>query len=209
MKRRRPLHFLRRFLTSPTFTSCRSVRARNSDLASRWSGPTLYSEGWKVSAIHRYQSGTPIAVGISEDDEHPGPVYNNAFRPDFTGQAITAQWVGGFKLGPYDPNNPGSTSSYLNPGAFAIPAPFTFGNVPRTLNVRTFAWLNEDVTLAKEIRFAERFNFTFQASAFNVFNRVLAGCLDTGNPGTNLDYGHYTCQGNTPRVLQLSGTLKF
>ncbi len=157
--------------------------------------------GWRVSAIQRYQSGTPIAIGLGETPTQPGPLFNNAFRPDFTGLPIKAQWVG--KFNPY-------TDVYLNPAAFSIPAPFTLGNVPRTLgSVRTFAWYNEDVSLAKEFKIGERFNFTLQGSAFNIFNRTLFGGPDGGNPGTNSDYGHINSQANSARVLQISGDLKF
>jgi hypothetical protein len=117
-----------------------------------------------------------------------------------TGQPIKNQWRGRFN--PY-------ADTYLNPLAFSQPAPFTLGNAPRTLSVRGFAWYNEDVSLAKEIKLSERINFTLQGNAFNIFNRTLFGSLDTFGPGSNSDFGHMNGQGNTARVLQISGDLKF
>ncbi len=163
--------------------------------------------GWRASVIHRYQSGTPFHIGLSMDGQtHPGPFAVWAtgydYRPDLvSGQSFKGDWSGGFN--PY-------SDSYLNPAAFAIPAPFTYGNAPRTLSgIRTFAFYNEDLSLAKVFRFKERYEFTLQGNAFNVFNRVLFGGPDTGNPGSNPNFGHIGSQANTPRVLQISGTFKF
>jgi hypothetical protein len=154
--------------------------------------------GWRISAIQRYQSGTPFNIDMPES---PDVLINYELHPNrVVGQPIKNQWVGRF--------NP-FKDTYLNPLAFSQPAPFTLGNVGRTISQRGFAWYNEDVTLAKEFKLAERFDFTFQASAFNIFNRTLWGGLDTYGPGSNSDYGHINGQGNTARVLQLAGTLKF
>jgi hypothetical protein len=156
--------------------------------------------GWRVSVIQRYQSGTPFNVDVPA----PQPVnvlVNNEDRPNLVpGVPIKNQWLGRFN--PY-------TDTFLNPNAFSEPAPYTLGNAPRTLSVRGFAWYNEDIGLAKDIKLTERFNFTLEGHAFNAFNRVLFGGLDTFGPGTNSDFGHMNGQGNTARVLQVSGTLKF
>jgi hypothetical protein len=156
--------------------------------------------GWRLSVIQRYQSGTPFNV----DDPDPQPVnvlVHNEERPNLVpGVPIKNQWLGRFN--PY-------SDTYLNPLAFSEPAPYTLGDAPRTLNVRGFAWYNEDLGLGKELRFRERYSFTLEGHAFNALNRVVFGSLDTYGPGTNSDFGHINGQGNTPRVLQVSGTLKF
>ena len=44
--------------------------------------------------------------------------------------------------GHFDPNR----DIMFNPAAFGLPAPFTFGNSPRTFGgLRRFAYLNEDI----------------------------------------------------------------
>ena len=150
--------------------------------------------------IQRYQSGTPFNVDVP-DPQPVNVLVHNEERPNLVpGVPIKNQWVGRFN--PY-------TNTFLNPNAFSEPAPYTLGNAPRTLSVRGFAWYNEDIGLAKDIRLTERFNFTLEGHAFNAFNRVLFGGLDTFGPGTNSDFGHMNGQGNTARVLQVSGTLKF
>ncbi|HEX4808140.1 MAG TPA: carboxypeptidase-like regulatory domain-containing protein [Bryobacteraceae bacterium] len=157
--------------------------------------------GWQVSAIQRYQSGTPMHISIPEDLTHPGPLYNYDFRPDLVlGQSLKANWTGKF-----DP----SKDVYLNAAAFATPAPFTLGNAARTLPVRTFGYYNEDVGLAKHFRFGEVYDLTLQGNAFNIFNRTAWGGPDTFGPGTNPDFGHINSQANTPRVLQVSLDVKF
>lgn len=155
--------------------------------------------GWRLSVIQRYQSGTPFNVDVP--DPQPNVLVHYEERPNLVpGVPIKNQWRG--KFNPY-------RDTYLNPLAFSEPAPYTLGNAPRTLNVRGFAWYNEDLGLAKEVRFRERYSFTLEGHAFNALNRVLFGGLDTWGPGTNSDFGHMNGQGNTARVLQVSGTLKF
>jgi hypothetical protein len=154
--------------------------------------------GWRISAIQRYNSGEPFNVNSPES---PDVLINYELRPNrVPGVPIKSQWRGRFN--PY-------VDTYLNPLAFSQPAPFTLGNVPRTISTRSFAWYNEDLSLAKEIRFSERFKFTFQASAFNGLNRTTWGGPDAFGPGSNPDYGKIHNQINTSRVLQLSGDLKF
>ncbi|HZQ67676.1 MAG TPA: TonB-dependent receptor [Terriglobales bacterium] len=59
--------------------------------------------------------------------------------------------------------------SYVLPGAFATPAPGTFGNCPRNPIVAPGlnAW---DINIQRTFRFTERFAFEFRASFFNAFN---------------------------------------
>lgn len=155
--------------------------------------------GWRVSLIQRYQSGTPFNVDVP--DPQPNVLIHYEERPNLVpGVPIKNQWRGRFN--PY-------ADTFLNPLAFSEPAPYTLGNAPRTLNVRGFAWYNEDIGLAKELRFKERYQFTLEGHAFNALNRVTFGSLDTFGPNTNSDFGHINGQGNTARVLQVSGTLKF
>jgi Carboxypeptidase regulatory-like domain len=151
--------------------------------------------GWQVSGIQHYQSGTTFNVDIPSDLTHPGPLSNYEFRPNLTGQPIKLKFAGSGVL--------------LNAAAFSTPAPWTFGNAPRTLGTRLFAWNNENVSLSKRFSFKERYSFTLQGNAFNVFNRVSFGGVDTGSPNTNPDFGHVNGQQNSPRVLQVAGTLKF
>ena len=59
--------------------------------------------------------------------------------------------------------------SYVLPGAFASPAPGTFGNCPRNPIVAPGlnAW---DINIQRTFKFTERFAFEFRTSFFNAFN---------------------------------------
>lgn len=60
---------------------------------------------------------------------------------------------------------------YLNPAAFAIPAPGTYGNLERNFlkgpNFQQF-----DLTLQKKFRFTETVNLEFRSEIYNLFNRA-------------------------------------
>ena len=63
---------------------------------------------------------------------------------------------------------------WFNTGAFAQPAPFTFGNVPRTMpNLRAPGLNNWDLGIQKywAIR-QERMRLQFRGEMFNAFNHV-------------------------------------
>src|SRR5215475_4910871 len=154
--------------------------------------------GWSVSAVHRYQSGTPISVGgcrqtlagagAARCNYVPGqPLLN----PDFN---------------PKDPNSP-----YLNRAAFVQPANFTYGNVPAVIpQLYQPAQLGEDVAASKSFNFgrSEKNSVEFRASAFNVANRHLLGGLNTNI--TNPTFGTFSNpQSNLPRNLQFSLRVSF
>jgi hypothetical protein len=154
--------------------------------------------GWSVSAVHRYQSGTPISVGgcnqtmagagAARCNFVPGqPLYNPNFNPK-------------------DPNSP-----YLNRAAFVQPANFTYGNVPAVIpQLYQPAQLGEDVAASKSFNFgrSEKNSVEFRASAFNVANRHLLGGLNTNI--TNSTFGTFSNpQSNLPRNLQFSLRVSF
>jgi len=74
------------------------------------------------------------------------------------------------------------TTPFFNANAFAAPAPFTFGDEPRTLaSARTFGGRNEDITIGKKIKIAERGVIDFRAEFFDIFNRHIY--QQPGGPG--------------------------
>jgi hypothetical protein len=94
-------------------------------------------------------------------------------------------------------------NDYINSAAFSQPAPFTFGNAPRTLsNVRGPGTHDVDLSLFKNFQATERVNVEFRAEAFNLLNQVVFG-----TPNTTLSSGQFgviTSQSNTPRQIQLA-----
>jgi len=122
--------------------------------------------GWNVSAILSYKSGNPTEVygpcgGTAGDVLFAGCHFTGAARVNV---------IPGVRQ-----TNSGSpaTTSFWNAAAFAQPAPFTFGNEPRSLaSARFNTGKNEDVTLGKKTQlFGERMTVDFRAEFFNIFNR--------------------------------------
>ncbi len=75
----------------------------------------------------------------------------------------------------------GSDRNFLNPAAFGIPAPGTYGNLPRNAlkgpNFQQF-----DLILAKRFPIKESTNLEFRSEFFNIFNRA-----NFANPGSTLN----------------------
>ena len=133
--------------------------------------------GWSVSAILTYQSGLPTAV-YSPCTGTAGDVLFAGCH--FTGSA-RVNVISGVKQSNGRDLNPFITP-FFNANAFSAPAPFTFGNEPRTLaSARAFGTRNEDVTIGKHTKIAERGVIDFRASFFNIFNRHIL--QQPGGPG--------------------------
>ena len=72
----------------------------------------------------------------------------------------------------------GSRGQFLNPAAFSVPAPGTFGNARR--NDTTGPGLQQlDLTLSKNVTVYEGVHAEFKADAYNIFNHP-----NFANPGT-------------------------
>ena len=67
--------------------------------------------------------------------------------------------------------DPAKDQRYLNPDAFQVPAPSTFGNVPSVTGLRGFASSNENLELMKRTYITETVNVEFRFEMFKAFNR--------------------------------------
>ncbi len=71
--------------------------------------------------------------------------------------------------------------NFINPAAFATPAPGTFGDFTRNeLSGPNFKQV--DLTFSKRFRFTEKMNFEFRTEIFNIFNTA-----NFANPSTTLN----------------------
>ena len=165
--------------------------------------------GWQVNGFMRWASGAPF--GLSSNRVTTGslttstPVLRNMTARDFQ------KFVGVFR-GPYgvyyiDPNSGlvkvnGATSTAVmctagqSTPCFDFPAPGQFGNLGNNFfsGPRFFG---QDVSLAKHIRFQERFDIEMRIEMFNVFNTT--NFTGISNNITSSTFGQLTSQLDTTR----------
>jgi hypothetical protein len=125
-----------------------------------------------------YQSGLPTAVYAPCGSTAGNVLFAGCH---FTGSA-RVNIVSGVKQANGRDLNP-FTTPFFNANAFSAPAPFTFGNEPRTLSsARSFGGRNEDITIGKKTNIiGERAVIDFRAEFFNIFNRHIL--QQPGGPG--------------------------
>ena len=112
--------------------------------------------GWRANAIFVAQSGAPFTVNLSVDRANIGA--GPAQRPDQL----------------RDPNLSGSEQTperWFDTSAFALQAPFTFGNAPRN-SVIGPGFANVDFALAKTWRLGGTSELEFRWEIFNLLNRA-------------------------------------
>jgi hypothetical protein len=192
--------------------------------AHSFSGPVdLVAGGWQVGGVINLRSGLPIDVLITR----PDIAYVGKTGTLYAGQTFSSPVVvGGVVQTTAVANVPGGGNSrnirrpdivpgvspylksgkqFLNPAAFATPAPGTFGNARRNdytgPNLAQF-----DLTLSKSIRLYEGYSMEFHADGYNIFNKA-----NYANPGTvRLSQTLATAPGNgaqpgTPFTLSNGG----
>jgi hypothetical protein len=153
-----------------------------------------FVSGWTGNAIVTLQSGYPLGL---TDATNLTQSFGGGSRPNSNGQDAALTTPAQQRL-----------TEWFNTADFTAAAPFTFGDVGRTLaNVRGPGVANWDVALFKSNKLTERFALQFRLEVFNLFNRVQFGL-----PGTALGtsaFGVITTQANQPRLFQLSLRLTY
>ncbi|MBV8073676.1 MAG: hypothetical protein JO270_27530, partial [Acidobacteriaceae bacterium] len=156
--------------------------------------------GWGIDGILTLQRGTPLFLGTAQNLTGN---YDVGSRPNYDLAAC--------------PNGPGTSGSresrlseWFNPNCFTQPPPFTYGNVGRTLNLRTDGIRNFDFALFKRTAFGPegRIGLEIRAEAFNLLNTPQFGYpnMTIGLPGQT---GVVTSQANNPRLIQFGSKLTF
>ena len=126
----------------------------NSGLASHILG------NWQWSNIIGLYGGQPINIVLGYDNANNG---GSSQRPNLIGNPV--------------PSNQ-NRLQWINPSAFAAPAPFAYGNAGRNI-MRGPGLTNFDIALAKNMPLAETANLQFRTEFFNAFNFVNFGAPDT------------------------------
>jgi hypothetical protein len=159
----------------------------------RWLGANAAARhligGWRLSGIVSGSSGAPI--NVTQSSSYSGS------RPDYNGA---------------DPILTGDRFHYLNPAAFTlVPVAAASGATIRPGNVGKNAFRgpgvwNLDLSLMKEVRFAERYDLTFRADMFNATNSVHLG--SPISEVTRTDFGQIRTVASA-RTMQLGLKLNF
>ncbi|MGH9666304.1 MAG: TonB-dependent receptor domain-containing protein, partial [Bryobacteraceae bacterium] len=143
--------------------------------------------GWQVNAISTLQSGQPIALSAS--------VTGGGNRPNV---------VPGVSAALSDP----TLAAWFNTAAFSSPAPYTWGNVSRTLpNVLGPGLTNVDFSVMRSFPILERYRLQFRAEAFNLLNT--AQFNPPGNAINSSTFGVVTSTTSPPRQIQFALRVDF
>ncbi|MHB1935209.1 MAG: TonB-dependent receptor [Acidobacteriaceae bacterium] len=148
--------------------------------------------GWQVSSIIVKQSGLPYTVTVGSANEtgaQGGSWYPNVVGNPHLSHPTIHEW--------------------FNPAAFAIPAPYTFGNSTRN-SLRGPGLTGVDMTVAKNIPFTalgEPMNMMLRIDALNVFNHTVFGNPDAqiGTSGA----GQISGTQIGPRTIQVGARFSF
>jgi hypothetical protein len=159
--------------------------------------------GWQLSGITTYRSGGGFgSIGAACNLPNAGGCYAD-FNPNFSGEVrINGDYRVTDRMG-------NDTTVFLDRNAFQNPAPFTYGNTPRSLvyKLHNPSDYNQSLSVRREFPIHESWKLAFQMDTFNTFNWVT-----WGNPNTNItnaNFGRITSQGNSPRVVQLNARITF
>jgi hypothetical protein len=142
---------------------------------------SVLASSWNVAGIVSARSGSWLTVTTARDVA-------------FTG--ITGQRVNQVLDDPYGNNTLGN---YLNPAAFAYPAPGVLGSHVRA-SIEGPAYWSIDLALARLIKVGPTQNVELRLETFNLLNH-----FNWGNPTVNFDaanFGLIQTQSGSPRVLQ-------
>ncbi|HEY3453574.1 MAG TPA: TonB-dependent receptor [Bryobacteraceae bacterium] len=149
--------------------------------------------GWQINGIFSSESGIPLGLTAQNTSNSLG----GGERPNSTGHSALLS-------GPIQDR----LNRFFDVSQFTQPAPFTFGNLSRTLpDVRGPRSTNLDVSLFKNFNLTEAVRMQLRGEAFNITNSPMFSL-----PGTVLgtaNFGVITSQSNSPRQIQVALRLDF
>ena len=163
----------------PAFAAVRNNRVLNEALG-----------GWKLGLLQTFMSGPPFTVFTNANTTNAFSA--GSLRPVLLRDASL-------------PSSERSISRWFDTTAFVAPAPFTFGNSPRSV-LRGDSVVTTDVTLEKSFTFTERTKLDIRSEFYNLFNHA-----NFNVPGATLgasDFGVVT-SARPGRTVQLSARLSF
>lgn len=161
----------------------------------------LATQGWQLSGITSFVSGTPLSVGFTQ-----------VTASDITGSPTdTARIV--VTGNPVIPKGDRTFYHNFDTSVFRLPATGTFGNSAKTV-IRGPGINNWDAAIYKNFTLREPLRLQFRCELYNAFNHTQFSGLDTtarfdasGNQ-INTDLGAFTSAANA-RIIQLGAKISF
>ena len=138
-------------------------------------------DGWELSGVTLYQSGTPFTVINSAGNTGISLTDNAGVS---SGLGIAASYPDVVK-GLMSPGNNSQSFGPLigDPSQFVAPRGLTFGDAGRNF-LNNPSRLNFDMALLKHFKIREAAELEFRAEAFNIFNHTQFRIYDPDNPGS-------------------------
>ncbi len=152
--------------------------------------------GWQLNAVNVISSGFPLQISKNVNDNNQY-LFSGSQRPNATGISPATS---GDRL---NIGGPG----WINPAAFSDAPALTFGNVSRTIGLRSPGIFNWDLSLFKNFEIYERFKAQFRLEALNALNTPQFRAPTTQFGSSS--FGKVLSQGNFPRFVQLALRLSF
>jgi hypothetical protein len=151
--------------------------------------------GWQVNGSATWQTGLPFTV--TDQQNVSGIIGGGGERPNRLREELRV-------------SNPtvGVAGQFLDPAAFALPAPFTLGNATRNVGYGP----NQSVinaSLFKTFKLTERFNLQFRTEVFNLPNHPVFGNPNTAFGNANFGKISTTAGTYTPRQIQFALKMLF
>jgi hypothetical protein len=154
--------------------------------------PNAILGGWQVSMLATFQSGSPFGPTVVNGGNNLLGDPAQTLRPDFIGDPKSPnQWQPALGV---------RGIQYLNPAAFANPAPFTYGNQARTLPEIVGPGIAQfNVMFGKNFRFGERYRLQLRADVLDLFNTPIFALPAESFGGSN--FGIITATDNTTKRI--------
>ena len=148
-------------------------------------GTATVNQGFVISTPSTISTTTPLPTGFAVVVNTPGGnASRNTRRPNLIAGVNPFLTIDGTNM------------RFLNPAAFAMPAPGTYGNLARNaLKGPTFNQF--DLTLQKRFKLTERTNIEFRSEIYNLLNKANFSNPPTTLP-SNLGSSATSQQPNTP-----------
>ncbi|MBI4908481.1 MAG: TonB-dependent receptor [Acidobacteria bacterium] len=150
--------------------------------------------GWSMNLVSTLQTGYPLQIYMNNNGN--SALGTARQRPNASGLSPEMSGPVGQRI-----------DGWISKTAFTDAAPFTLGNLTRTIALRGPGQSNWDVSVFKTVKVYEGFRAQFRAEALNSTNTPWFRGPNTAFG--NAAFGRITSQGNFPRMLQLGLRLFF